>query len=65
MIQKQNRKMSMSLYLAVLAVDDTLVLATGMYGYMCENGVDHACLLANVQSMLHLLTFHGQNVPHS
>ena len=27
--------MSMSLYLAVLSVDDTLVLATGMYGFMC------------------------------
>ena len=30
--------MSMSLYLAVLAVDDTLVLATGMYGFMCKTG---------------------------
>ena len=29
MIQKQNRHMSMSLYLAVLAVDDTIVLASG------------------------------------
>ena len=29
MVQKQNRHMSMSVYLAVLAVDDTIVLASG------------------------------------
>ena len=29
MIQKQNRHMSMSLYLATLAVTDTIVLASG------------------------------------
>ena len=29
MVQKQNRHMFMSVYLAVLAVDDTIVLASG------------------------------------
>ena len=29
MVQKQNRHMSMSVYLAVSAVDDTIVLASG------------------------------------
>ena len=29
MIQKQNRHVSMSVYLAVLAVDDTIILASG------------------------------------
>ena len=33
MIQKQNRHMSMSLYLATLAVTDTIVLVSGKKAY--------------------------------
>ena len=33
MIQKQNRHMSMSLYLATLAVTDTIVLVSGKNGH--------------------------------
>ena len=33
MIQKQNRQMSMSLYLATLAVTDTIVLVSGKKAY--------------------------------
>ena len=36
MIQPQNRQMSMSLYLASIAVVDTIVLILGAGSYMCD-----------------------------